>query len=237
MSQIQKLKEPWSNLIILDAARYDYFEKQYPQHLNGKLEKVTSPASCTELWLPACWSGYYDVTYVSGSPYVNSAGVSIGSYVAKRHFKKIIDVWKFGWDDKLETIPPEAVSKASLDLTDRENLIIHYMQPHWPYIGETRVWAGSGRRRRAFTLKEEYNKRGDRFMTRGDNNISQLRKAYSENLDIVLASVAKMTPLLKGRTIITADHGELLGEHEDFYHPCPVNHPILREVPWFEVIK
>jgi len=237
MSQLQKLKEPWSNLIILDACRFDFFEKQYKKHLTGKLEKVTSPASCTEFWLPSCWGEHYDVTYVSGTPYVNSGGVPINKFVAKRHFKKIIDVWKLGWDDTLETIMPDAVSKAALEQTERQNLIIHYMQPHWPYIGETKVWAGSGRKRRAFTLKEEYDKRGDRHMKYGYNNIPLLRKAYADNLDVVLTSVAKMVPLLKGRTIISADHGELLGEHEEFYHPCTVDHPLLREVPWFEVEK
>ncbi len=239
MKQLEKLREDkWDNLIILDACRYDYFESAYKAFLRGKLQKVISPASCTVVWLSTCWDDYYDLIYVSGGPYVNSKGVPVSShfsnkYVAKEHFKKIIDVWNFGWNEELETVLPEAINKAVIELTDKTNLIIHYLQPHSPYIGKTRVLAQSGKEIRLAVLGKPTTMYKQPKTWQGQ--ISKLRKAYSENLNIVLGAVSKLIPLLTGKTIVTSDHGELLGEQMKFFHPCEINHPILREVPWFEV--
>lgn len=41
----------WDCLVILDACRYDYFEKVYEDYLSGDLRKVLSSGSCTEEWL------------------------------------------------------------------------------------------------------------------------------------------------------------------------------------------
>ena len=64
----------WKYLIILDACRYDYFEKVYRDYLEeGVLERVFSPASGTLQWLTLTFRGYYrDIVYVSANPYVNS---------------------------------------------------------------------------------------------------------------------------------------------------------------------
>ena len=40
--------EEWDTLIVLDACRYDFFEKVYRDYLSGTLEKRVSPGSCTE---------------------------------------------------------------------------------------------------------------------------------------------------------------------------------------------
>lgn len=52
----------------------------------------------------------------------------------------------------------------------------------------------------------------------------------------------ELIPHLDGKVIISADHGELLGERVDDVvyrgkHPPNVDHPALFEVPWFEVEK
>ncbi|GAI95695.1 unnamed protein product, partial [marine sediment metagenome] len=77
--------------------------------------------------------------YVSGWPCANSAGIPRLGYRVSDHFNEIIDVWKHGWDTELGTIPPWNINKAVLDLPTRKNLLIHYMQPHEPYIGETKM--------------------------------------------------------------------------------------------------
>jgi len=68
--------------------------------------------------------------------------------------------------------------------------------------------------------------------------VKGLRKAYLENLKLVLEHVAvlvdrvlKMNPGAK--IIITANHGELLGEDGLFSHG--IDHPLIRIVPWFRV--
>lgn len=252
MSQLELLDETeWDNLLILDACRYDAFEKFYPRYLKGELTKTQALSSCTETWLAKNWRGYYDLTYVSGNPYVNSAGVPIrkydndkggimNNYIAKDHFKRVIDVWDFGWDTQLNTVPPKAMNDAILKLTSRTDLVAHYVQPHWPYIGKTRVITGSGQRLRANVRRNFYpTKPLEKYTPQGTPKnpqfVAQNRRAYEDNLKLVLSWVAIVTPHLKGTTIISADHGELLGESNLFNHPCFFDHPLLRTVPWFKV--
>ena len=129
--------EEWDYLIILDACRYDYFAKLYSEFFIGRLEKRISMGSCTTEWCLRQFKGYYaDVIYVSGNPFINSK-VEIGGFNASKHFFKVIDVWNFGWSEELGTVPPKAINRAVLDLIPRfprKKLIVHYLQPHVPYI-------------------------------------------------------------------------------------------------------
>jgi hypothetical protein len=60
----------------------------------------------------------------------------------------------------------------------------------------------------------------------------ETEEGYRANLEFILEYLQGLLPKLKGKTIITSDHGELFlrGEH---IHPCSKNSPALREVPWF----
>jgi len=51
----QVVKEREWVIIILDACRYDFFEKVYRDYLKGKLLKVRSANSTTPLWLTETW--------------------------------------------------------------------------------------------------------------------------------------------------------------------------------------
>ena len=74
-----------------------------------------------------------------------------------------------------------------------------------------------------------------------------LREAYKENLRIVLDYLAKLCKKFSGnKIIITADHGELLGEEGAYEHPNgPIDKifnnvfskrkKILQEVPMLKV--
>jgi hypothetical protein len=58
-----------------------------------------------------------------------------------------------------------------------------------------------------------------------------LREAYRRNLGFVLSHVRPLVDSLTGRIVITADHGELLGEGGCYSHWSGSDHPLLREVP------
>ena len=131
----------WDYLIILDACRYDYFRGLYESLLKnkvkGKLRKVCSPASNTIEWAKKVFKGKYpDVVYVSANPWINSK-VPIAGFYAGEHFYRIVDIWERGWDDELSTVHPKVVNsyvKIIRKLYPRKKLIIHYLQPHFPYI-------------------------------------------------------------------------------------------------------
>lgn len=134
--------EDWNTLIILDACRYDFFEKAYRNYLDGKLEKRISPASHTVEWLVKSFPDKYDIIYISANPFVNSFKIPLekilpkskSSWIAKDHFLKVIDVWQFGWDESLNTVHPKTVNAAYFANLSNKKTIVHYMQPHMPYL-------------------------------------------------------------------------------------------------------
>jgi hypothetical protein len=129
-------KYPWDILIILDACRYDFFERY--NTISGQLTKMWTPTSSTYDYMILNFPHYYrTTTYVSANPFINSRK-NLQGFKALSHFPKVIDVWDFGWNEDLKTVPPENVTDAAIPYLGDKRLIIHYMQPHTPYIGENR---------------------------------------------------------------------------------------------------
>ncbi len=256
-------KKDWNYLIVLDACRYDYFEKvykKYPILRRGRLEKVCSPGSSTREWLLSVFGNgrYDDVVYISANPFVNSKGIPYRGFDPKRYFRfhKIVDVWDFGWVEELKTVHPGEVNKAVLvavKLYRNKNFVIHYMQPHYPYL-RFNVRAGFSDRLKGVVRREIADMLGEgrlrklvrRFIGLLPSDIELLarkggvrgvRRAYEENLEIVLGYVARLLRHLHGKVVVTSDHGELLGERGMFDHPYGKRFPELIEVPWLEVLK
>lgn len=136
---LRVMEEKWDYLIILDACRYDYFSDIYESHFLGDLDKRISLGSTTAEWCNRSFPRRYsDVIYISGNPIINSR-LKIRGFDAKKHFFKIIDVWDSGWDEELSTVPPKQINRFSLNFSERfpeKRQIIHYMQPHEPYLSD-----------------------------------------------------------------------------------------------------
>jgi len=251
-------------LIILDACRYDVFSEVVYKYLDGRLDLVVSPGSTTIEWLKHTWGNslWKDVVYVSASPLVNKRGL-IEAFDARNRFLDVIEVWDWGWDEKLCTVPPYNVNLGvKIALTSMKlqklayprdyKLVIHYVQPHAPYIALRHVVE-------KITKDEELSRSVTDVAVRklgrftGDFSIDyillgllkdvlkdeeKVKKTlfimYRQNLEWVLKYVAELSIYLNGKIIVTADHGELLGEYGLYFHlDLPL--PILREVPWFIV--
>ena len=270
------MEEDWDYLIILDACRYDYFQKVYGNYLRGKLRKARSPASATSEWLKKTFTRRYnDVVYVSANPYINSRGVDVVGFDARDYFHTIIDVWDFGWNEAVGTVPPEEVNAAAIDakLTHPDKrLIIHYLQPHAPYISLANkapesVLSPDKLRAGVFLLRNpvlryfwnilsgESRFLKNIFVNKVVWKISGLfgplpslpmndalrlvgRKglliAYEANMRIVLTHVAKLVDHLQGKIVVTSDHGELLGEKNEYYHRPHHYISYLIDVPYLE---
>lgn len=274
------IEEKWKYLIILDACRYDFFKKVYRNFfLNGRLSKGISPATTTMEWLIKVFPNFYsDIIYISSNPYINSKmevrDIYGFQFDARKHFFKIIDVWKWGWNKELRTVPPCNVNKWVLRIKDRyknKRFIIHYSQPHGPYIGEKYLkfikkierretlklvkisnsykWSEIRKRIKEiihrklgiFTLWELYRifripSIDQSILIYMDQGIKGIREAYEENLKLVLKEVKKLIDVLDGTILITADHGEYLGEYGFYGHGIFPHYPPVVEVPWF-IIK
>lgn len=231
---IDIMSADWDNLIILDACRFDIFE-QVASDLPGKLTKVDSKASATNEFLRANFSGeeLYGTVYVTANPQlyrIENGIYDVEPINVKFHDK--VEVWQEGWHNEYRTVMPEVVTEAALEAAERypnKRLIVHYMQPHAPYIGETGVEE----------LPTEYLNFWASFLNgEFDVSLETARRAYRENLQLVLPDVSELLSKCKGKTVVTADHGELLGDRDfpipirRFGHPPYTNISPLVEVPW-----
>lgn len=252
-SQTLLLREKsWDCIFLLDACRYDVFEKIYGDYLDGELQKVKSPGSATKCWAMKTFEdGYFqDVVYISGNPFVNSE-FPIGALDLREKFDKIIDVWNFGWNSELGTVPPEAVIEAGRGIGKKK--ILHFLQPHAPYPGKVKgisltsitspkpssfvahLQTLTGRRFSDLIWKTLL-KLGAKYLILKDG-IKSVLKGYKENLQLVLKEISKHLDKFKGKLIVTSDHGEAFGEDGIYEHPPNQSCPVLREVPWLEITK
>lgn len=222
-------------LIILDACRYDVFSEVYGEFLFGTLRKVEAAAGDTIHWCKKVWREWYDVTYFSANPIINSR-LPVAQFEAAKHFRRIVDVWNAGWDHTLGTVPPERVNvlyrpTGSID-------IVHYMQPHGPWIGETPLSLTKPAERRvpgglvwpdAEVIRDN--------LISGSVSDEYLRHAYRDNLRLVLSAVRRVIrDSGRLRVIVSTDHGELLGEHDRYlHHQKYLRYPEVSEIPWFMV--
>jgi len=252
------MDEDWDNLVVLDACRYDYFRDE--NWLNGELERHLSPGIDSLDWIEHNFVGreYHDTVYVTGNGF--SAEVNEGVFhairpVSVRSISKATtlptsgeEVAKRGAAVLPEDVVAEAI-EAYAEFPDKR-LIVHFMQPHLPLIGEQGLACYEAvlnsdvsdeyRQQNVSTRFEEFGidifaaARSGRF----EFGVPEFREAYRENLRIGLKHVETLVAEISGRTVVTADHGELLGERlvplgrRKFGHNVAVSTPQLREVPW-----
>lgn len=225
------MEADWDNLLILDACRYDAFEEL--NHLDGELSVVQSPASETESFLRAIADGrsFPDTVYITANPQITK----IDTRFHEMHF-----LWESLWDDEVDTVRPEDVTEFTLSLLDRysdKRLIVHYIQPHIPFIGPTgrqldQAPFQGGTLERAQPGEDSVWQQ----LKLGEMEVETARQAYRENLELALDAVEPLVESLVGKTVVTSDHGNAFGEWGIYGHPR--NRPIapITTVPWLEIL-
>jgi hypothetical protein len=211
----------WDNLVVLDACRYDMFQAR--AELPGDLAKRESRGAVTPEFIRANFTDrtLHDTIYVSRN-----------TWYLKLRDQIDCEVFEF----RLTTgrSPAETTEEALGALADYpdKRLVVHYLPPHHPFVGPTADAHFPGYEDQSNDLFER--------IRRGDLDITdtQLRQAYAENLNRVLPEVERLLDELNGRTVVTADHGELLGDVtgpvpvRDYGHHAGLYVPELVEVPW-----
>lgn len=118
---------------------------------------------------------------------------------------------------------PDVVTDCAITVgreNDWERLIVHYMQPHHPFIHRDQP-------PRAHQEPFAYLSEG------GDFEI--VWEGYLGNLRLALDSVKLLLENIDAEKVaITSDHGELFGEWGLTGHGVGIPHPNLRKVPWVE---
>ena len=246
-SGVSVMDEAWDYLIILDACRFDYFERQ--NNLDGKLSKKISQGSCTSEWIQKNFiKPYSDIVYVSANPYISR--LMLKRKLGFIPFFYIDEVWDYGWDDEMKTILPEKVTDAAIRDKEkfgdkRKRLIIHYNQPHQPIISDPSLVKKDWHRFRKRIIDEgvkSVKKDLDaqnvwHYAMRGEISMDRIKKGYAENLRLVLEEVERLLEKLEGKIVVTADHGECFGDYWLYAHPGKIYIKPLVEVPWLVIEK
>lgn len=233
----------WDNLLLLDACRYDLFAEVLADHpLPGELSLRKSAESGTPGYLRENFEGkqFHDIVYVTANPYVNTN-------LPEDTFHEVVSVWKDGWDDETQTVLPEAMLAAARDANERhpdKRLVVHFNQPHVPFVGDVPLGTRkvSAVRQQALgeakTDARERNRTPFEMLGAGEVTKDEVWDAYRSNLERVFPTVETLLSELPGRTAVTADHGNALGEWAKpfpirvYGHPLGILIPALVHVPW-----
>ncbi len=231
------MKEDWDHLIVLDACRYDMFK----EIVDSNAGYIISAGSTTQEWIRNNFKGKFkDVVCIAGNPHLSSANLyKTFGFVP---FYEIIEVWDFGWDKKLKTVPPQTVTFEAIEAINKypnKRLLIHYNQPHHPFISdkyllskddgtwhtlEGGMWGGE-----KTTVWE--------LVRHGQISIERVWKGYRENLKIVIKEVNRLIEELCGKIVITSDHGNHLGENRVYGHVSGIRSEESVKVPWYIIKK
>ena len=226
------MDEDWDNLLILDACRYDIFAQE--NSIPGTLERRLSKASTTVEFLRTNIhkKDLSDTVYVTANGQIQNHRDEIDA-----NFHDIIPLYFEEWDDDLGTVPPQRVTERAIKVGERypnKRLLVHYVQPHFPFIGDD---TEADKHRKS---ESEYEYPFWQRVFNGETELSEddIWEAYRKTLVMALPHVERAVESLFGKSVVTSDHGNVIGERaipipiREYGHPAALYHPKLVEVPW-----
>jgi hypothetical protein len=242
---VDVMAEDWDNLLVLDACRADMFEEVLGTSQFDDYRRVHSRGSSSPEWMEENFQGesFGDTVYVTANPWI--------SKVAPDAFHDIVNIWvqdRGLSETKLRdaitlkdlgvspgsTITPDQVNEVTKDVAQQypnKRLLVHYFQPHAPCIG-----------RPDGTQKDDdeidIDLHPGSTLKNGVVSHDEVWEAYADNTQYVYQYAKDLAEALGGKSVMTADHGEMFGEWlwpfpmRGYAHPSGVRHPKLIEVPW-----
>jgi len=196
----------WDYLVILDACRYDLFREHIKNYLTGNLTKAITLANRTIDWFNLTFTRPLPVIYYSANANIRNQGSVF----------KVKEVWR----DK-DWLNPSLLTDIIISECPKK-AIIHYVQPHISNLNFPDI---------QFKL---YIK----TVILRKLTPEKIKSEYIKNLNLVLKECVRLFSKFSSKQIImTSDHGDMLGEDQLYFHEYSTDlyHPILREIPWFEV--
>lgn len=233
------IDDDWDVLIILDACRPEIlYDCALP---DGTRSTRYSAGSESWEFMQANFEGrtLHDTVYVTSNPHAYKLSSGI--------FYHVRNMLEEAWDDETGTVLPSDVTDAVAEVAERfpdKRLIAHYMQPHFPFVGER------GRELDDSAIPTESpgpdRPGGPAPWTRlkspdYDIDRDDVLEAYRENHELVAAELFELLDAVTGKVVVTADHTNLIGDRgrpvpiRMYGHPEGFPHPALRRVPWFEI--
>jgi hypothetical protein len=226
----------WDILVVCDACRADLFREFCEEGGYDwlpepeQMETWWSAGSTSEEWMASMFDeqhlGEMQTTgYVSGNPFVTGFDTEAFGYF------ELVDP---EWVSDVRTIDPAKITDLGIDVWRRreehdiDRLILHYMQPHAPFRSRPEWFEMDLAERSPW---------GAGFLQLRDGKISrgEFWSAYLDNLHWVAEYVDLVVEHTEAEIVISADHGNGLGEWGVYGHPSHVPTASVREVPWVRV--
>lgn len=247
------MDKEWDVLIILDACRVDALEEIAPEYdflPDPPFDTIWSAGSYSEGWLRENFTGKQSVkhrnrmrnlVHVSGNPFTNEVfdtGAEMNIGEDSERFQVLDEVWKYGWDDSDGYMPPDVITDRAIKQYREhspDQMLVHYMQPHAPFLsdGDTGYHIDIDN----FANPKETVQQQTPWELCRDGVISEdeLWDAYLDTLRVGLDSVKTLLESIDAeKVIISADHGNSIGEMGIYGHPRGLPLKSLRRVPWVE---
>lgn len=239
---IRVMDQDWDNLVVLDACRRSLFESVIGPEFFDEYRVVRSLGSNTAEWTNRNFNDQGHESEFPNTVYV-TGNVVVSRKITDPTFHRLYEVWQDGFDSELGVVPPEPVVEKALQARkDHPNkrLVSHIVQPHEPFITKLEDDSGYTTDPEAVFGEGTELTEKNTWLDLAENNISvaQVKAAYHHTLELGWNRVRTLVDELPGRTVVTADHGNMWGEL-GFPIPVPVyGHPTqmrcfeLVDVPW-----
>jgi hypothetical protein len=144
-------------------------------------------------------------------------------------FENVEEVWRYGWDEELNTVPARAMTDVAIHEHRRnkpKRMIVHYMQPHHPFVPNP-MDAGMNRDDLSSPEGNIWSQ-----IKNGEVDPEDVWREYKNNLTYVLDDVSILLENIDAEKVaISADHGNAIGEW-GFYGHGDVPFSVVRQVPW-----
>jgi hypothetical protein len=239
----------WDLLVVLDACRWDLFEEVADEYdFIESSGTFMSNASHSREWLHKhfmepkstkhkikAWIDLLpnvDNMAVFEDHYTMSGRLEVAetAYITWNVFARMLEgdafyeyvpVGKAKWDDSDIILNPRTITDETIRVmreSEPEYVIAHYMQPHTPF----RDSGGSALDGSAWER-----------IQRGEKQYDEAWTEYKNNLRWVLDDVKLLLENVDAeKVVITADHGNAIGEWSCYGHRPYVPNPAMKRVPW-----
>lgn len=238
----------WDVLIVLDACRVDTLRAVADEYdFIEDVDELWSVGSHSAEWMTQTFTEPYrsDIgrtRYITGNPHArhvfdqrivppihNTLPVDMTTWnvVDRDAFESLEMIWEHYADETYGVTLPGTTTDYAIRTArthGSEKMIVHYMQPHRPYIGKALP---------ENRLPTEVELEGYNLVKSGAEDSETVYELYEDTLRLALDEVSVLLENIDAETVaITADHGEDFGEARAYGHPEGFPHPIVKKVPW-----
>jgi hypothetical protein len=244
----------WDLLIVLDTCRPDALRRhQSSFSFLDEVDSVWSVGGHSMEWMAHTFDARYateiaDTAYVTANPHtetaleknldasrvdgsgnIQTAKWGAWNVVGTEELGHCEPIWQYDVPEEYAHPSPKYVTDAAIRLERTKNfdrMILHYMQPHHPYMHRA---IKEGR------SPHEYETHPLHSLKQGRVDRDTVFDTYVDELGWVLQDVETvLNNMDREMVVISADHGEAFGEYGVYGHAVGSLHPTIRRVPWVE---